>query len=109
MRFTSKYTKTSIRIKCCDKGISLEEEIRQAIATNSPIEGNAPMIYTPASEGVLPQYDPRTDKQNLALEAMDKFQGQEIMKGFIKQTEYDENGFDGKNMKPKETETPKNN
>lgn len=77
-------------------GKSLEETIRVALATNAPLDGKAPLIYTPAKEGVMPQYNIRTDKQDLALEANDKFQASEQMKGFIAQVETDKEGFDGK-------------
>lgn len=90
----TKYTKTCIRRKCTSTGLSIEETVRQAIATNSPLEGGATPIWTPASDGVVPAYDVRTDKQDLALKAMDKVQKTEAMKGFIKQIELgkDKNG-----------------
>ena len=78
-------------------GLSIEETIRRAIATNQPLDAKAPLIFTPASEGVVPAYNVRTDRQDLALDANDKFQGSESMKGFINQVELDENGSDGKN------------
>ena len=90
---------------CTSKGLSIEETVRRAIATNSPLEGNAPMIYTPAKDGVLPQHDIRTDRQDLALQAMDKYQASDAMKGFMGQTEYGEDGTDGKgNTRPTEKE-----
>lgn len=79
-------------------GLSIEETIRQAIATNQPLEAKAPLIFTAASEGVVPAYNVRTDRQDLALNANDKFQGSDAMKGFIQQIELDENGSDGKNI-----------
>lgn len=105
----SRFVKTSIKRVPKESGLSIEEIVRQAIATNSPIEGKAPMIYTPAAEGVNAAYNIRTDKQNLALQANDKYQGSEAMKGFMSATEYDENGFDGKGnqrpVEPKEQKT----
>lgn len=79
-------------------GKSLEETIREALATNAPLDGKAPLIYTPAKDGVLPQYNIRTDKHDLALDANDKYQASEAMKGFINQTETDKDGFDGKQI-----------
>lgn len=78
-------------------GLSIEQTIRQAIATNQPLEAKAPLIFTAAADGVVPAYDVRTDRQDLALQANDKFQGSDTMKGFITQVEVDEDGNDGKN------------
>ena len=100
------FTHGSIKRVPKDYGLSIEETVRQAIATNQPIEGKAPMIYTPAKDGVRPEFDIRTDKQNIALDAQTKYQASDIMKGFISQTEYDENGYDGAGKKREE---PQNN
>ena len=71
------------------------------MATNQPLEGNAPMLYTAAADGVRPEYDIRADKQLIALQAMDKYQASDAMKGFISQTEYGKDNTDGKgNKKP---------
>ena len=96
MKKAKLFTKSTINRRPTDTGLSIEDTIRRAIASNQPLEGNAPMIYTPASEGVKPEHDIRTDKQNLALDAMDKYQASETMKGFIGRVEPDENGTDGK-------------
>lgn len=105
-RQTTKFIRTSIKRICDNEGLSIEETIRRAIASNQPLEGNSPNIFTEASEGVLAQYDIRTDKQDLALAANDKYQASDQMKGFLTQVEYDENGFDGKKFK--EEQQPKN-
>lgn len=89
----------TIKRKMQYTGLSIEETIRRAIATNQPLEGNAPPIWTEAAKGVLPELDVRTDRQELALEAMNKYQGTDIMKNYIGQIEYDENGDDGKGNK----------
>lgn len=96
MKTNTTFKRTTIERKPTDFGLSLEDTIRRAIATNQPIDGNAPKIYTESKDGVLPQYDVRTDKHDLALAAMDKYQASEHMKSFIGAQEYDENGFDGK-------------
>lgn len=100
----TRFTKTSITCPPTETGLSIEETIRRAIASNQPIDGKAPMIYTPASEGVNAAYNIRTDKHDLALLAQDKYQSSELMKGFITATEYDENGYDGKGNKRPEPE-----
>lgn len=55
------------------EGHSIEEEVRHAIACNEPIVGGAPSdLFTERKEGVMPQYDIRTDTWAIAQNAMDK-------------------------------------
>ena len=61
-----------------EQGESIEEMLRRCTASNEPIEATAPMIYTEKADGVLPQYDIRTDRTDLALDAIDKYQKSEI-------------------------------
>lgn len=100
----TRFTHGSIKVVPKESGLSIEETIRQAIATNQPIDGKAPMIYTPAKDGVLPETDIRTDKQELALAAQDKYQASDHMRNYIGQTEYDENGYDGNGNKREDTQ-----
>lgn len=51
---------------------SIEKYLQKVVENKEPIESAAPMLYTPREEGVLPQYDIRTDRWDLALEATDK-------------------------------------
>lgn len=51
-------------------GESLEEKIRRVTETNQPIEAISQMIYTERKDGVLPAYDIRTDKWDIAQQAM---------------------------------------
>lgn len=67
-------TKTSqIKRICTEEGESLEEMIRRQQQTKEAIDDSAPMIYTPKKDGVIPEYDPRTDRQETAIDALDKF------------------------------------
>lgn len=56
-----------------DTGESIEEMVRRCTESNEPIESTAPMIYTEEKDGVLPQYDIRADRFDLALDAIDKY------------------------------------
>ena len=51
-------------------GESLEEKIRRVTETNQPIEAISQMIYTERKDGVLPAYDIRADKWDIAQQAM---------------------------------------
>ena len=61
---------TTIRTKPLENGESIEEKMRRVTTTNEPIDNVAPMIYTEKKDGVLPQYDIRTDRWDIAQEAM---------------------------------------
>ena len=54
------------------QGVRIEEKIRRIVENKEPIEETLPTIYTPSNEGVLPAYDIRTDKWDIAIDAMDK-------------------------------------
>lgn len=64
---------SAIKRKCTLVGESLEEMIRRCTASNEPIDSTAPMIYTEEADGVQPQYDPRADRWEIALDAIDKY------------------------------------
>lgn len=65
--------RTQIKRKPDHFGKSIEEEIRQAVASKSPIESSAEVVYTPLKDGVLPQYNMRTDRQEIALDLTEKY------------------------------------
>lgn len=50
----------------------LEVKLRRATESKEPIEAVAPMIYTEKSKGVIPEYDIRTDRFEIAQAAMEK-------------------------------------
>lgn len=71
---------TKIVVHMLDEGKSIEEKVRLATTTKSPIESISPIIYTDAKDGVRPEFDIRTDRQELALDAIDHYQASEIAK-----------------------------
>lgn len=80
------YNKPYKRLKCqfpktvLEEGESIEEKVRKITETNEPIDNVAPMIYTDRKDGVQPQYDIRTDRWEIAQQAMDKVTATEIAK-----------------------------
>lgn len=50
----------------------LEVKLRRATEEKKPIEAVAPMIYTEKNKGVIPEYDIRTDRFELAQKAMER-------------------------------------
>ena len=54
--------------------------MRRVTQTQDPIEDTSPIIYQERASGVDPSCDPRTDRWDVALEAMDKVAQAEIAK-----------------------------
>ena len=53
-------------------GETIEQKIHRIINNKEPLTDGAPLIYTDRKDGVLPEYDPRTDRFEIAIDAMDK-------------------------------------
>ena len=52
-------------------GESIETKVRRITENNEPITDGAPIIYTNRDDGVLPAYNIRTDRCEIAQQAMD--------------------------------------
>ena len=52
-------------------GESIENKVRRITENNEPITDGAPIIYSKREDGVLPAYNIRTDRWDIAQEAMD--------------------------------------
>ncbi len=68
---TNKADKTTIKINESYEGETLEKRIRKILHNNEPITDGAPRIYTERKDGVRPEYDIRTDRFELAIDATD--------------------------------------
>lgn len=53
------------------KGETIENKVRRITENNEPITDGAPIIYTNREDGVLPAYNIRTDRWEIAQAAMD--------------------------------------
>lgn len=62
------------------EGETIETKVSRIINEKAPIEDGAPIIFTERSEGVLPAYDIRTDRWDVAVDAMDKVNKAKIAK-----------------------------
>lgn len=72
MKYGTRQYKTKLNTDFLELGESIEEKMRRVTTTNEPIENVAPLLYTERKEGVLAECDPRTDRFDIAQEAMDK-------------------------------------
>ena len=53
------------------EGESIEQKVKRITENNEPITDGAPIIYTNREDGVLPSYNIRTDRWDIAQAAMD--------------------------------------
>lgn len=84
---TSQPSKTQTKINKAYEGERIEEKMDRIVNNNEPISDGAPLIYTERNEGVLPEYDIRADKWDIAIDAMDKVAESNKMKRDLSQGE----------------------
>lgn len=66
------------------------QRLRRIVENKEPIKDEAPIIYTPKNKGVMPEHDIRTDRFEIAREALEKVgraEAQRIAKGLEPQVE----------------------
>ena len=68
----AKITYTSSMYTEIREGESIEKKIDRMTQTQEPIGETAPIVYTTKTEGIIPAYDVRTDKWEIAQDAMSK-------------------------------------
>ena len=56
----------------CYEAESIEEKVRRVVNQNEPIEDGAPIIFQERGDGVKPEFNIRTDRWDIAENAMDK-------------------------------------
>lgn len=71
---------TQFRVESYE-GQSIEDRCKKLVETGEPIKDTSPLIYTPKEKGVMPQYDVRADKWEIAQSAMDRVNKERIAKG----------------------------
>lgn len=55
-----------------EEGENILTKVRRILDENEPLTDGAPLIYTPKADGVKPEFDIRTDKWQIAINAMDR-------------------------------------
>ena len=68
----NRYNKTLLKVNDAYEAVSIEKKIEKIMNAKEPIDETAPIIYTERKKGVQPEYNIRTDRFEIALEAMDK-------------------------------------
>jgi len=64
----------------CIEGESIEVKIKRIVDEKEPITDGAPIIFTDAKDGVRPEFNPRTDRWEIAIDAMDKVSNYQLSK-----------------------------
>lgn len=67
----SKHTRGTILRKSETEGETIEQKMARIITNNEPITDGAPIIYMERKDGIIPDYDVRTDRWDHAITAMD--------------------------------------
>ena len=62
-------SKIKIDTKFLD-GQTIENQIARAMSVNEPIDNSSPLQFTKRADGVLPDFDIRTDKWEISQRAM---------------------------------------
>lgn len=68
-----KFHKTSLNINNSSEGETIEMKIERITTLKEPIKDGAPQVYTERKDGVIPAYNIKTDRFEIAIEAMDKY------------------------------------
>ena len=66
------YSNTGFNVNQSVQGETIEQKLDRVTTNNEAIKDGAPLIYTDSKEGVLAGYNIRTDRFEIAVEAMDK-------------------------------------
>lgn len=64
-------SKTTLIVNTAYEGETIEKKIRRIENNKEPISDGAPITYTDRKDGVRPEYDIRTDRFEIAIDAMD--------------------------------------
>ena len=62
------------------EGELIEDKVKRLTENKEPIKDSAPLVYTKKADGVLPQYNIRTDKWDLVQGKMEDANKQKILK-----------------------------
>lgn len=75
-----KPTETTLAINESTEGEPIEEKIERVVHNGEPIDEGAALVYTERKEGVMAQFNPRSDRFELAVDAMDQVSKSRIAK-----------------------------
>lgn len=65
------YSSGKIAVNQSKVGETIETKVKRIVENKEPIKDGAPIIFTERKDGVLPAYNAKTDKWDLAIDAKD--------------------------------------
>ena len=69
---------TTLVVNNSYEGETIEQKVERFTNNNEPIKDGAPLIYTDRKDGVQAGYNIKTDRFEVAIDAMDKIQKTKI-------------------------------
>lgn len=66
-----KAKKTTLKVSKAYEGETIEQKVERFTNNKAPITDGAPLIYTERADGIQPAYNIRTDRWEVAVDAMD--------------------------------------
>ena len=87
------HNRTDLTVNQCFEGETLEQKVERIVTLKEPITDGAPLIYTERKDGVVEDYNIRTDRFEVAIQGMDTVSRAELAKRMERH-------------KPKEVEKP---
>lgn len=94
-------TATTLIVNTSYVGERIEEKVCRILNNKEPLTDGAPRLYTDRKDGVMPAYDIRTDRFEIAVEAMDKVQKSKIAKREERSKSIGEQGNEGMKIEQK--------
>lgn len=67
----NKQYETTLSVNSSYEGERIEQKIQRITQNKEPISDSAPLVYTERKDGVKAEYNIKTDRFELAIEAMD--------------------------------------
>lgn len=65
------YTRTSLEVNESSEGELLIHKVDRIVNNGEPLTDGTSLIYTERKDGVLPEYNIRADRRDIAVKAMD--------------------------------------
>lgn len=67
---TNKINKGFLKVNDSYEGESIEIKVQRLVKNKEPLDGSVPLTYTERKDGVKPEHNIRTDRWEIAAEAM---------------------------------------
>lgn len=80
MYIKNNFRETTLEVNQSTQGETIEQKVERIVTLREPIKDGAPRIYTERKDGVQPAYNIRTDRFEVAVEAMEKVTKSNIAK-----------------------------